>query len=128
MVLVDTSVWVSHLRDGDAELAALLNDGEVMCHRFIIGEIACGNMKNRPTILRLLQELPLSVQVGHDEVLHFIEANRLMGRGLGYVDAHLAASAMLAGIPLWTLDTRLDRVARTLDICYHPARLQDGSS
>jgi len=121
MVLVDTSVWVSHLRDGNPKLAALLNDGEVMCHRFIIGEIACGNVKDRITILHLLQELPLSVQIGPEEALHFIETHDLMGKGLGYVDVHLAASATLAGIPLWTLDARLARVGTALNIGYRPA-------
>ena len=73
MVLVDTSVWVSHLRAGNEELIALLNNGDVMCHPFIVGELACGNIKNRTAILSLLQSLPIAVQVENEEVLQFIE-------------------------------------------------------
>ena len=87
MVLVDTSVWVSHLRDGNAELANLLNDGRVLCHPLIVGELACGNLKDRAAILSFLQLLPMSIEAEHDEVLSFIENNRLMGKGRGYVDA-----------------------------------------
>lgn len=118
MVLVDTSVWVSHLRDGNAELARLLNDGQVMCHPFIIGELACFNIKNRSDVLSLLRLLPVIAQAGHREALHFIEQNQLMGKGLGYVDIHLSASARLAGVSIWTLDQRLDRVNRQLKLSY----------
>ncbi len=118
MVLVDTSVWVSHLRDGNAELARLLNDGQVMCHPFIIGELACCNIKNRSDVLSLLKLLPPVAQAGHREVLHFIEQNKLMGKGLGYVEIHLSASARLAGVSMWTLDKRLDEINRKLDLSY----------
>ncbi len=111
MVLVDTSVWISHLRDGDIRLATLLNDGQVTSHPFIIGELACGNLKNRSEILSLLQALPCAVQAEHHEILQFIENYKLMGKGLGYVDVHLLGSALLTGIPLWTLDKRLNKVA-----------------
>lgn len=107
MVLVDTSVWVRHFREGDPNLVPLLEAGEVLCHPFIVGELACGNLKNRREILSLLELLPLAVQAKHGEVLKFIEQNRLMGKGLGYIDAHLLASAVLTGIPLWTLDKKL---------------------
>jgi predicted nucleic acid-binding protein len=118
MVLVDTSIWVSHLRDGNARLEWLLKNGQVMCHWFIIGEIACGNIKNRAEILSLLRSLPAAIQASHEEVLFFIEDNKLMGRGLGYVDMHLSASAKLTGVPLWTLDRSLDDINKILGISY----------
>jgi len=118
MVLVDTSVWVLHLREGNTELKELLNNGEVMCHQFIIGELACGNVKNRNEILTLLQLLPSVIQAKHEEVLAFIEVNGLMGRGLGYVDMHLSASAILTGIPMWTLDKKLDETNKKLGISF----------
>ena len=118
MILVDTSVWVSHLRDGNTELASLLNEGRVLCHPLIIGELACGNLKDRAVILSFLQWLPMSIEAEHEEVLSFIENNRLMGKGIGYVDAHLIASAVLTGIPIWTLDKKLAQVADGLQIKY----------
>ena len=111
MVLVDTSVWVSHLRDGNVELANLLNDGRVLCHPFIVGELACGNLKDRAVILSFLQLLPMSIEAEHDEVLSFIENNRLMGKGMGYVDVHLITSAVLTDVPIWTLDKKLAQTA-----------------
>jgi len=114
MVLVDTSVWVSHLRDGNAELASLLNDGRVLCHPLIVGELACGNLKDRAVILSFLQLLPMSIEAEHDEVLSFIENNRLMGKGMGYVDVHLITSAVLTGVPIWTLDKKLGQTADSL--------------
>jgi hypothetical protein len=118
MVLVDTSVWVSHLRDGNAELANLLNDGKVLCHPLIVGELACGNLKDRAVILSFLQLLPMSIEAEHDEVLSFIENNRLMGKGLGYVDVHLITSAVLTGVPIWTLDKKLVQAADSLYVKY----------
>ena len=118
MVLVDTSVWVAHLRAGNIELESLLNDGHVVCHPFIIGEIACGKLKNRSEILSLLQALPMAKRAEHEEVMQFIENYRLMGKGLGYIDMHLLASAMLTNVSLWTLDKRVNEVPSTLGICY----------
>ena len=118
MVLVDTSVWVSHLRETHAHLVALLNDGEVACHPFIVGELACGNLKNRTIILSLLEALPMAAAVEHEEALAFVESRRLMGKGLGYVDVHLLASAVLSRFPIWTLDKRLDQVADMLRLGY----------
>ncbi len=114
MVLVDTSVWVSHLRDGNVELARLLNDGRVLCHPLIVGELACGNLKDRAIILSFLQLLPMSIEAEHEEVLSFIENNCLMGKGMGYVDVHLIASAVLTGVPIWTLDKKLAHTADSL--------------
>jgi predicted nucleic acid-binding protein len=118
MVLVDTSVWVSHLRDENAELSNLLNDGVVLCHPFIVGEIACGNLKDRSAILSFLELLPMSIEAEHDEVLSFIESRRLMGKGIGYIDVHLLISAILTDAPLWTLDTKLAQVSASLHIKY----------
>jgi hypothetical protein len=116
MVLVDTSVWVLHLRKGNIRLETLLNDGNVVCHPFIVGELACGNLKNRSEILSLLQTLPLATQAEHEDVIQFIENYRLMGKGLGYIDMHLLASALLTEAPIWTLDKKLNDVAAELGI------------
>ena len=118
MVLVDTSVWVAYLRDGTAKLEALLNDGHVVCHLFIIGELASGNLKNRVEILSLLQALPLAFHTEHEEGMRFIENYHLMGKGLGYIDIHLLASSILTEVPLWTLDKRLCEVSSKLGIKY----------
>ena len=118
MVLVDTSVWVNHLRYGNRGLEALLNDGHVICHPFIVGEIACGDLKNRVEILSLLQALPTATQVEHEEVMMFIEHHRRMGKGLGYVDMHLLASAVVTRIPIWTLDKKLNEVSSKMGILY----------
>lgn len=114
MILVDTSVWVDHFRTGTVGLDTLLHDGHVVCHPFIIGELACGTLKNRQEILSLLQDLPMASRADDDEVLQFIEDKKLMGKGLGYIDIHLLMSAMLSGIPLWTADKRLHEVSRNL--------------
>jgi predicted nucleic acid-binding protein len=116
MVLVYISVWVSHLREGVAELAVLLKDGAVACHPFIIGELACGNLRNRRPILSLLASLPMAVIAEHELVLAVIEANRLRGKGLGYVDVHLLTSSVLTGSSLWTLDKRLEQAADLLHL------------
>lgn len=123
MVLVDTSVWVFHLREGSADLADLLNDGRVLCHPFIVGELACGNLKDRKVILSYLEWLPMCIEAEHEEVLSFIDNNRLMGQGLGYVDVHLITSAVLTGVTVWTLDKKLTQAADSLHINYTPANL-----
>jgi predicted nucleic acid-binding protein len=89
-----------------------------MCHPFIVGELACGALKNRTEILSLLQLLPTAVQAKNEEVLHFIETNRLMGKGLGYVDMHLSASAVLSEVAIWTLDKSFARINKMLNISY----------
>jgi predicted nucleic acid-binding protein len=124
MVLVDTSVWVRHLREGDSDLEQLLNNGEVMCHPYIVGELACGNMKNRHEVLSLLQLLPLATLARHEEILQFIEMNHLMGKGLGYIDVHLAASAVLSGVPILSYDKKLNEVSEGLRIRYDPLQLR----
>ena len=114
MVLVDTSVWVSHLRVGNPELERLLNDGDIVCHSFIIGELACGNLKNRAEILSLLNALRIIPPAEHEEVLQFIENYRLMGKGLGYIDMHLLTSALLNQVLIWTLDKKLREISLKL--------------
>jgi predicted nucleic acid-binding protein len=118
MVLVDTSIWVAHLRHGDRELENLLIDAEVICHPFIIGELACGNLRNRNEILSLLKSLPLALTIECDEFIFFVDRNRLMGIGIGFVDVHLLASAQLSEIPLWTAGKRLKSAATKLGLAY----------
>ena len=118
MVIVDTSIWIAHLRQGNRQLESLLMDAEVTCHPFIIGELACGNLKNRNEIISLLQSLPMVPTIEFDEFLFFIDKNRLMGKGIGFVDVHLLASAQLTGIPLWTADKRLKSSADQLKLAF----------
>ena len=119
MILVDTSVWVDHLRDGTPALAAALEQGSVLTHPFVLGELACGNLKNRGEVLQLLRELPRAPLATDPEALDFIERRALMGRGIGYVDVHLLASVALGGTAqLWTRDKRLAAVAADLELAY----------
>jgi predicted nucleic acid-binding protein len=118
MVLVDTSIWVTHLRQGSRQLEKLLMDAEVMCHPFIIGELACGNLKNRHEIISLLQSLTLAPAIDFDEFLFFIDRNHLMGKGLGFVDVNLLASAQLADVPLWTANKRLKSATDQLELTF----------
>ncbi len=118
MVLVDTSIWIDHFRNINDQLVTLLNDGKVYCHPFIIGELACGNIKNRNEILTDLQELPQAVLLEHDEILFFIKQKKLMGQGLGYIDMALLASALVTGVPLWTYDKKLRGAASKLGVGY----------
>ena len=111
MILVDTSVWVEHLRRGLPRLAKLLQKGEVLIHPWVIGELACGNLRNRQQVLDLLQGLPAATVASDAEVLLLIEGEQLIGRGIGYVDAHLVAAARLSHCRLWTQDRRLAAVA-----------------
>ena len=116
MILADTSVWVDHLRSGNDRLSDYLNEGRVVCHQFIIGELACENLKNRIEILGMLGSLP-SIQIAaHEEVLYFISKHRLHGRRIGWIDAHLLASTMLARCSLWTMDKPLQKVAKALKL------------
>ncbi len=115
-MLVDTSVWIDHLRRGNATLVALLEQTQVWTHAFVVGELACGNLARRDKLLSALTALPHAPIAGHDEVLAFLESHRLMGRGLGWVDIHLLASARLAKLPFWTLDKRLAAVATALQL------------
>ena len=116
MVLVDTSVWVSHFRHGNSRLQKLLKQSRIVSHPFIIGELACGNISNGTEIISLIQSLPMLDAVEHEELLLFIVHNKMMGRGLGFVDVHLMAAAMLAGIPIWTQDKKLKQACSRLGI------------
>ena len=118
MVLVDTSVWVTHFRKGDVGLESLLQDGRVVSHPFIVGELACGNLRNRSAILPLLNDLPMATQAEHEEVMQFIEHYRLRGKGLGFIDMHLLSSALLMKVPLWTFDRKLSEVSSVLGFKY----------
>lgn len=118
MVLVDTSVWVHHLRFSNPELVSLLNNAEVMIHPFVIGELACGNLKNRNEILTLLHSLPAVSQADDDEILFFVEKNKLFGKGVGLIDVHLLSSSKLENILLWTTDKKLEKVANKLNLAY----------
>jgi predicted nucleic acid-binding protein len=120
MVLVDTSVWVRHLRQGEPNLERLLTDGEGMYHPFVVGELACGNIRNRTEILSLIQILPLVTEAKHAEVLQFIEQNHLTAKGLGYIDVHLCASAILMGVPMWTYDRMRNEINEGMGIRYKP--------
>lgn len=113
-MLVDTSVWVDHLRRSNPVLIDLLEQTQVFIHPFVIGELACGNLARRATILNALSELPHVPAASHAELLNFVEAQKLMGRGLGWIDLHLLASAVLARVPFWTVDRRLAAVALEL--------------
>lgn len=119
MILVDTSVWVDHLRAGDEGLIALLSESRVVTHPFVIGELACGNLRGRAEVLRLLQDLPRIPVASDEEVLFFIERHGLVGRGIGYIDVHLLAATTLAdSARLWTRDKRLIKVATDLKLIY----------
>jgi predicted nucleic acid-binding protein len=117
VILVDTSVWVDHLRKGDAALARLLTNGEVLVHPFITGELSLGVLRQRQVVLTALNDLPQAKSATEQEVLHFIEENTLPGSGIGYVDAHvLAATKLTPGTTLWTRDKRLLEVAQRLGL------------
>jgi predicted nucleic acid-binding protein len=117
MILVDTSVWIGHFRQSDSALSARLNNREVLAHPLVIGEIAMGLLPQRGAVLNNLQQLPAAVVATDDEVLAYIERNRLFGLGVGYIDAHLlAATALTVDAFLWTRDLRLRGVAERLGL------------
>ena len=117
MILVDTSVWIDHLRRKNDALAGLLEAGEILSHPFVIGELALGEISQRTLVLEYLSQLPSATAASHDEILQFIERRRLFGRGIGYVDVHLLAAVELTpGGLLWTSDKRLHRTANDLGI------------
>ncbi len=121
MVLVDTSVWIEHLRYGDETLARLLEGNQVLTHPFVIGEIACGNLADRDEILSRLMDLPVLSAATESEARYFLDRNRLMGRGIDYIDVHLlAATALAPPARLWTRDKRLEAVSRSLNLSVPP--------
>lgn len=119
MILIDTSVWIGHLRSGEPLLVAALESARVMMHPFVLGELACGNLANRSEVLGLLGGLPAALTATDPEALEFIERRALMGRGIGYIDVHLLASTALSSdTRLWTKDRRLAAVAMELDLAF----------
>jgi predicted nucleic acid-binding protein len=117
VILVDTSIWIEHLRSASAILTKLLVDGEVLGHPFVLGELALGNLRQGDEIMLVLRRLPQAISASHQEVLQFVDREALFGRGIGYVDAHLLAAARLTvGTRLWTRDRRLQAVAVQLDL------------
>jgi predicted nucleic acid-binding protein len=121
MILVDTSVWIDHFRTGGSKLGDLLSQALVMVHPFVMGELACGNLKARTRILSDLEALPSAVSATHGEVMRLVEARKLWGLGIGWIDAHLLASALLSNCPLWTLDGKLVQAAAAVGVkLYRP--------
>jgi len=116
MILVDTSIWIDHLNKSHPELVHYLNNGIVCTHPFIIGELACGNIINRTEVMTLLKALPCLDTVLESEVLMLLESQQLYGRGLGYIDIHLIATALINNVKLWTRDKTLNSIARKLNI------------
>ena len=116
MVLADTSVWVHHFRFGEPGLRNLLAEGLVLMHPFVLGELACGNLRNRSATLSDMQALPLATTASHAEARRLLEEHHMWGRGLGWVDIHLLASAALSRSQFWTLDKRLATEARRLGL------------
>ena len=117
MILVDTSVWIDHLhRSGAPAILPLLEAGEVVTHPFVIGELACGDLRNRERVLRLMAALPVSAVATDSEAMALIERHRLMGRGLGWIDVHLLASALLSGTRIWSRDKHLAGTAEKLNV------------
>jgi len=116
MLLVDTSVWVDHFRQGIPLLGDLLAAGEVATHPFVVGELACGNLKNRNEIIVLLSSLPSVKVATHQEALHLVDSRSLSGTGIGWIDVHLLAAALVNRVPLWTRDRKLHATAKVLGI------------
>ena len=117
MILADTSVWIDHLRSGDARLTALLETGQILAHPFVIGELALGNLRQRNLVLARLRDLPEAILATADDVQDFIERFSLMGLGIGFVDTHLLASTCLTpDTALWTRDKKLREIAARLGL------------
>lgn len=119
MILVDTSVWVDHLRHGEPTLVSALERESVLSHPFVIGELACGNIRNRSEILDLIGRLATPPIATDAEALALIDQHKLMSTGIGYIDVHILASTLLmSGGSLWTKDLRLASIASELNIAY----------
>jgi len=117
VILVDTSVWIDHLRNGDSTLVKLLNTGQVLVHPFVIGELALGNLRQRDVILDTLKNMPCAKVATDEEVLALINQSKLYGIGIGYIDAHLLASVRLTpGAQLWTRDKKLRKVVNQVGL------------
>jgi len=121
VILVDTSVWIDHLRNGDPAMVSLLETDRVCSHDFVIGELACGTLRKRAEILSLVRSLPRLATATEDEALFLVENRRLMGRRIGYIDVHLLAATILGSARLWTRDKPLKAIAEEAR-CAHPAQ------
>ena len=122
MILVDTSIWIHHFRQPNTELSKNLVLGRVSMHSLIIGELACGNLPDRKNTLLYFSNLPIVSNSLDREVMHFIEANNLMGKGIGFVDAHLLTSAIINHHKLWSADKRLQAIAIAYGVGYSPPK------
>jgi predicted nucleic acid-binding protein len=123
VIIVDTSVWVDHLKTGEPELTSLLNAGKVYGHALVVAEVALGSLRSRDLVLNLLDDLPQATIASTEEVRTFIEMQSLFSRGIGYVDVCLLASCRLrGGTKIWTRDKRLARVAFDLNLEYAPSQ------
>lgn len=116
MILVDTSIWIDHFRSGSTRLQGLLLSEQVICHPFVLGELACGNLRRRDEVLRLLSDLPMSKVVPDPDALALLSQHHLYGRGMGWIDTHLLASALASGDAIWTGDRRLATIAEELGV------------
>ena len=117
MILVDTAIWIDHLHSVEHSLVELLRTDEAGCHPGVIEELALGSIKQRDEVLDLLSNLYEFPVLSHDEVLQLVDRNRLWGRGLGAVDAHLLGSVLLVrGAQLWTRDTRMKAMCEEVDV------------
>lgn len=121
MILADTAIWIDHFRSGDPVLEALLDDVQILVHPHVIGELALGGLRARQIVLDTLQRLPQATEATNPEVLRFVEFNALAGTGIGWIDAHLLASARLSSAGLWTRDARLHKAASGLGLAYAPS-------
>jgi predicted nucleic acid-binding protein len=116
MILVDTSVWADHIRSNNEEMKVLLTDTQILIHPFVVGELALGNLQNRSAYLNSFAKLPRAILASDDEVMTMIESKKIFGSGIGYIDAHLLASARLSFAKLWTNDKRLYSVAQAMNL------------
>ena len=119
LVLADTSIWITHFRVGQNHFIELLEQGLISCHPYIIGELACGSLKNRTEIIKLLEALPTVNVLEHSEVMDFLDSRKLMSIGIGYVDVHLLGASLLSDTPIWTFDRSLVKAAKSLNINYN---------
>lgn len=119
MVLADTSIWLEYLSSGNRGMGSLLERKAVAMHPFVIGELACGNLRDRPGFLARLRLIPAAPLASQDEAMHFLESHKLWGHGINWVDLHLLASSRLAGAHLWTRDKALHKAAEKLRVAFY---------
>ncbi len=118
MILADTSVWIDHLRGDNSDFSNYLLDGKIFTHPFVVGELSLGSLRNRRLFINQLSELPQATEARDEEVMELIEWNHLFGKGIGFVDAHLLASARISNLKLWTNDKTLKHAATILDVAH----------